>query len=188
MKKTLKYIILAILCTAAISCGKRYVPKPYGYVRGFIPDTAYTMFDYSGVCSFLLSNNAVVKARKDDKWSNICYPALKATIHCSYAPVKENLRELTDDAQEFVYNHSSIATAISEQAYFREKDRVYCVLYELDGNTASPCQFYITDSLSNFFRASVYFDCLPNRDSLQPSIDYLHTDIIRLIESFQWNK
>ena len=119
-------------------------------------------------------------------WINLYYPALDATIHCSYKPLNGNLRELTNDALEFVYKNASHATSIPERDYEHSEANVYGVLFDLEGNTASSCQFLLTDSIHHFFRASVYCNCPPNADSLAPVYDYLRTDVIRLIESFRW--
>ena len=178
------FVCLSALCLT--SCGKAYAPKPYGYVRYFVPDTAYRQFDYCGVCVFDKSDNAQAEPRQQQYWVNLRYPSLNAVVHCSYYPVQGNLRMLSDDAQEFVYKHTGKANAIKERGYDDEEHRVHGVFYTLEGNTASPFQFYLTDSVRHFFRAALYFECLPNQDSLQPSIDYMQQDMIRMIESLRW--
>lgn len=186
--------IVSILAVAAllVSCGKASAPKPYGYYRITVPDTAYVDFDKSYPTypyTFALSRNAVVKPREDVSepyWINLVYPALDATVHCSYKPVQNNLRELTDDALEFVYRNASFANAIPEQDYMHPEARVYGVLFDLEGNTASSCQFFVTDSTNHFFRASVYCNCPPNADSLAPVYEYLRKDVVKMVESFEW--
>ena len=141
--------------------------------------------------TFALSRNAVVQPRTDVSepyWINLYYPALDATIYCSYKPVNGNLRELTNDALEFVYRNASFATAIPEQDYAHPEASVYGVLFDLEGNTASSCQFFVTDSTRHFFRASVYCNCPPNADSLAPVYNYLRTDIIKMVETFEWTR
>ena len=166
------------------------VPKPYGYHRIDLPDTAYV--DFAGQFAsypynFALSSNAVVQPRNDEPyWINIYYPDFDATIHCSYKPIKKNLRELTNDALEFVYRNASFANAIPEQEYAHPEARVYGVLFDLEGNTASSCQFFVTDSVRHFFRASVYCNCPPNADSLAPIYQYLRTDVVKMVETFEW--
>ena len=177
-----------LLLFACASCSNNYTPRPYGYYRITTPDTAYTEF-LSPVYSFALSKNAVVQPRTDVSepyWINLYYPALDATIYCSYKPVQNNLRELTNDALEFVYRNASFATAIPEQDYAHPEASVYGVLFDLEGNTASSCQFFVTDSTRHFFRASVYCNCPPNADSLAPVYNYLRTDIIKMVETFEW--
>ena len=188
--------IVSILAVAAllVSCGKASAPKPYGYYRITVPDTAYVDFDKSYPTypyTFALSRNAVVKPRTDVSepyWINLVYPALDATVHCSYKPVQNNLRELTDDALEFVYRNASFANAIPEQDYMHPEARVYGVLFDLEGNTASSCQFFVTDSTNHFFRASVYCNCPPNADSLAPVYEYLRKDVVKMVESFEWKR
>lgn len=189
------------LCTILLaSCSAPTQPKPYGYVYIDTPDTAYLPFSAyrtaDSACpyaaypyDFALSRNAeVVSCSQPGEhfWINIHYPSLNTDIHCSYKPVRGNLRELTDDAVKFVYDHAIQASAIPEQAYEHPGARVWGVLYNLEGNTASSSQFFLTDSLHHFFRASVYSYCPPNADSLAPVYEYMQQDILRMIESFQW--
>ncbi|MBO7456803.1 MAG: gliding motility lipoprotein GldD [Paludibacteraceae bacterium] len=186
--------ILTLVVLACMACNRVSTPRPYGYYRIATPDTAYVDFAKSQgnyPYTFALSKNAVVEPRTDVNepyWINIVYPALNATIHCSYKPVRNNLRELTNDALEFVYRNASFATAIPERDYMHPEANVYGVLFDLEGNTASSCQFFVTDSTRNFFRASVYCNCPPNADSLAPVYQYLRTDIIKMVESFEWTK
>lgn len=186
-------VLLAVLMAVllGVSCGKRYVPRPYGYWRIEIPDTAYTAFAEDTLpYAFDLSDNAIAEPIKGDNgercWINVKYPTLNATLHCSYKPVKNNLGMLSDETQKFVYKHAMKAEAIPEQGYEHPEKHVYGVYYELQGNTASPIQFVLTDSTANFFRAALYFNARPNQDSIQPVLDYMRGDIIRMIESFEW--
>ena len=203
-----KFLIFNLAVVVLVSCTKTNTPKPYGYYRITVPDTAYIQFeDYSlspfhtasadrkniqlssYPYTFALSQNAIVKPRLDAEepyWINLFYPALDATIHCSYKPVHHNLRELTNDALEFVYRNASFANAIPEQEYTHPEANVYGVLFDLEGNTASSCQFFITDSTTHFFRASVYCNCPPNADSLAPVYEYLRTDVLKMVETFEW--
>lgn len=183
--------IFAIGLTLA-ACGKVSSPKPYGYYRITTPDTAYMPFSAQYPqfpYTFALSQNAEVQQRNEpgeQYWINLYYPALRATIHCSYKPVRNNLRELTEDALEFVYRNASHASAIPEREYAHPEADVYGVLFDLEGNTASSCQFFLTDSTRHFFRASVYCNCPPNADSLAPIYEYLRHDVVRLVETFEW--
>ena len=202
----LGWVIFPFLLLACVACNRVAIPKPYGYFRITPPDTAYTDFQsaitnhQSAITNhqspitnypytFALSRNAVVQPRTDQDepyWINLYYPALDATIHCSYKPLHGNLRALTNDALELVYHNASHASAIPERDYSRPADRVYGVLFDLEGNTASSCQFFLTDSVRHFFRASVYCNCQPNADSLAPVYNYLRMDVIKMIETFRW--
>ena len=72
----------------------------------------------------------------------------------------------------------------SEYSNFDKK--VYSKLFFFVGDSPSNIQFYLTDSLSNFLSASVYFNSRPNYDSLYPYIHYIRSDIKKIIESFDW--
>ena len=179
-------------CCVCTGCGRRSVPKPYGYFRIAIPDTAYVPYTPVGYpYAFALSANAEVRPHAHDGehyWVDVVYPSLNATIHCSYKPVRGNLRALSRDAQEFLYKHATVASAIPEQGFDNPDARVWGVYYELLGNTASPIQFYVTDSTHHFFRGSVYCNAVPNQDSLAPVYDYLREDVRRMMESFRWQQ
>ncbi len=192
--KTKRYIFFicyaCIIGMIASSCKDHYVPKPRGYYRIAIPDTSYTKLSAAQLpYVFDLSDNAQLNlhtAPTEKYWLDIIYPAFNARIHCTYYPIHNNLRELSDDAQNFVYKHAGKASAIPEQGFVNDDSHVYGVFYELMGNTASPYQFYLTDSTHHFFRGAVYFNATPNQDSLAPVINYLQHDVRRLMETFRW--
>lgn len=190
MKRVLSFALILLMVGVFGSCRRSVVPKPYGYFRIAIPDTAYTYCDLKGYpYQFRLSDNAFVVEREhsgDHYWIDIQYPAINATIHCSYKPVDNNLRALAKDAHEFLYSHSTVASAIPAQEYADDQRNVYGLYYELHGNTATPIQFYLTDSVGHFFRASVYCNTIPNQDSLAPIYDYLRQDARVIIESMIW--
>ena len=183
-------LLLGLLSLGCSACRRPSVPKPYGYVRLAVPDTAYRAYTGSVPFAFDLSRNAELALRREEGscWVDIRYPSLGTTLHGTYFPVRQNLDELTDDAVQLVYKHVAQATAIPEQAFENPERSVYGVLFRLQGNTASPYQFFLTDSVHHFFRGSVYCECRPNADSLAPVYDYLEQDIRRLIESWQWVK
>jgi len=189
-----KSVIICIVLATLTACGRVATPKPYGYFRISVPDTSYVPFETQFPrypYTFALSRNAVVQPRTDvdePYWINIYYPSFDATIHCSYKFVNHNLRELTNDALDFVYRNASFANSIPESGYAHPEADVYGVLFDLEGNTASSCQFFVTDSTRNFFRASVYCNCQPNADSLAPVYQYLRMDVIRMVESFEWKR
>ena len=185
------FYILSILALLLLSCSRPVAPKPYGYYRITLPEHSYQLFEQNSYpYSFLYSSSATIQPvqyENERYWINIVYPTLNASIHCSYKPVRGNLRQLTDDAWEFVFNHAIKASAIPEHAYENPEARTYGIFCELKGNTASPMQFFLTDSTRHFFRGAVYFNCVPNQDSLAPVIEYMQEDVLNLIETLRWN-
>lgn len=189
MRKIIQISLFMWCILVPIGCRKVSTPRPYGYYRIALPEAEYTAFELAKTYHFERSIYATPQAIKNNgegKWMNLHYDTLNADIHCSYMPVHANLRDLTDDAMEFVYKHVSQASAIPEREYANDEARVYGVFFTLQGNTASPYQFFLTDSTKHFFRGAVYCNCKPNADSLQPILEYLEHDIEHLIESFEW--
>lgn len=189
-----KLNIIAFLISSIFfySCGKASTPRPYGYFRVDIPSHQYVRFDSAALpYTFEKSTLAAVKpvTRKGENyWIDITYSHLKANIYCSYKPVKSNLFQLLKETHSIVYKHSIRADAITEKAFENPEKRVFGILYELTGNTASTAQFVLTDSLNHFFRGALYFDQIPNKDSIAPMAEYISRDIVRLMESFEWKK
>jgi gliding motility-associated lipoprotein GldD len=188
--KKISFILILLIAIVAVSCQRRTTPKPLGYFRIAIPDTAYAYTQLSGYpYTFKLSNNAYIDNNITDGevyWINIQYPSLNATIHCSYKPIQNNLRRLSHDALEFLYKHSTVASAIPVQEFANANNQVWGLYCELKGNTATPIQFVLTDSIEHFFRGSVYCNCIPNQDSLAPIYDYLRNDVRVIMESMKW--
>ncbi len=184
-----QHLIYLLTLVAMLSCGKAPTPKPYGYYRIAVPDTAYAIYhDASLPYSFALSSNAYVEKQDSAGWIDIVYPTLNAKIYCTYHPIKGNLRQLSDDANGFIYKHAVMANSIPEQGYEDPLRNVYGVFYDLKGNTASPLQIVLTDSTRHFFRAALYYYATPNQDSLQPVTDYMRADIRHLVETLQWTE
>lgn len=184
----LSVVVLAIMCVA---CTRPSAPKPYGYFRIAIPEHEYisSASQRSDLpFTFALSSHAAIQNADsaNHQYFNIQYPTLNATIHCSYLPIHHNLAGLLADANEMVYSHTVKASAIPEQEYVDSANRVFGMLYELQGNTATPAQFYLTDSTRHFLRCAVYVNTIPNQDSLAPIIDYLRMDVRTMMESLRW--
>ena len=78
-----------------------------------------------------------------------------------------------------------MAAAISESVYINEKYKVYGLLYDYEGITATSTQFYLTDSVNHFFRGALYFNTEVT-DSLLPINNFLKEDIKHMIETFKW--
>ncbi len=183
-------ILLIPFIFFVFSCSN-YSPKPQGYFRIELPERQYTNFEENPHFSFDISSIAIaVKDSEDNKnWFNIVYPDFKATIYCSYLPIAPQfLSEMTEDSRKLVYKHVVKADVISEQIYSNPEYNVYGTIYSLEGDVASPFQFYLTDSVSDFFRASLLFDAVPNQDSIAPVLNFVKEDIIKMIESFRWEK
>ena len=86
-----------------------------------------------------------------------------------------------------VMKHIPKASSIENKIYENPEKRIYGLTYTIAGvDAASPYQFYLTDSTKHFIRGALYFNTIPNNDSLAPVIEFLKEDINHLIETFEW--
>lgn len=188
MKKIVVLLFLSTLFVVYSCNNNKGNPKPREYFRISFPEKSYNQYIADAPYTFKYPNYAIVTLDKDANtepfWININFPNQKAKIHCSYKNVDDNLDELLDDSRTLVYKHVVKAEAIDE--IIIEKENVYGILYKIKGNAATPAQFYVTDSVNHFLRASLYFNVHPNKDSLAPVIDFILTDIDTLINSIEW--
>ena len=174
-----------------ISCKQDYTPKPHGYFRIDFQEKSYHMLDSAGL-PYNFEIPAYSKVVPDiDRlaeafWVNLKIPAHKAELNLSYKKIENNLEQLTEDSRKLAYKHDVKADAINEKIFVNPAKKVYGTIYLIDGNAASPLQFYLTDSTKNFLRGALYIREVPNIDSLRPVIDFLTPDIIRLIETTEW--
>jgi len=126
---------------------------------------------------------------KEPGWFNIEFPAYNAKIYLTYKDIKNDFDDLMEQTYKMnVKNHITKADAINEQVFNNPDNKVYGILYDLKGNTASSVQFYVTDSINHYLRGSLYFSAEPNADSLAPVIDFFREDIIHLVETLKWSK
>ena len=93
---------------------------------------------------------------------------------------------MLEDTRKIVYKHSVRADGIAEKVFNHPEKNVHGILYDLKGNTASSLQFVLTDSTHHFFRGALYFNNVPNKDSIAPMAEYIREDVINLMESFEW--
>jgi gliding motility-associated lipoprotein GldD len=180
-----------ILFVLLSSCSNNYTPKPTGYLRIEPPLPHYTTVKPSGKSfSFLMSDIASLDIKKSsdmDFGFNINYPVLNATLYCSYFKISAHeLSVNEEECRNLIGKSAKNVDAISEHLYTNKDSKVYATVFFIAGETISPVQFMLTDSVSNFFRAALYYDCTPNIDSLAPVTEYLKKDIYTIIESFHW--
>lgn len=180
--------LMALLLIA--SCGQPAVPRPAGYFRIDLPEKSYIHFESPCYYSIEYPEYAKVNLHPsiatDTCWMDIEFPSFKATIHLTYFDLQGNLASLTESSRELAYKHTIRAEAIDEKIWADDSARVYGMLYDLKGNTASAVQFFMTDSVRHYLRGSLYFMAQPNEDSLMPVINFLRDDIIHLIETLNW--
>lgn len=181
-----------------IGCSEKYTPKPRGFFRIDFPEKTYHPLPAGFPYSFDVPDYAKITAITDNSekpyWINITIPSNKADIHISYYSLANQqvssriqLNEFMEESHTLAYKHSIKADAIQEQVFMNPAEKVYGLIYRIEGNAASPMQFFLTDSTNHFLRGALYIREVPNIDSIKPVIDFLEPDIIRIIESTTWN-
>lgn len=182
----------AIIFNSCDDDDSAYSPKPRGYVRIDFPEKKYTTFETD--CPFEFEIPAYSKMilnrtkNADPCWYNLEFACLKATLHLSYKPITNNLDKYLEDSHEIANKHQIKATGVDEIPVVRDSARVYGLVFDIAGNTASSVQFYLTDSTKHFLRGSLYFNAVPNTDSLKIVVDFLKKDILHLINTTSWKK
>lgn len=187
------------------SCGddddKIYSPKPKGYFRIDFPEKKYRSYDSLTECNFEIPEYSYIQTNKQQgvnvdtgryansnpHWINLLFPKYKATVNITHLSVNNNLNVFLEDSRFFAFSkHTVKATGIDETMVIRDSAKVYGLLFDIAGNTASSVQFYLTDSTKHFLRGALYFNSVPNVDSLKIVIDFIRKDILHLVQTTNW--
>ena len=184
-------VLIALSCLT--SCEEAYSPKPAGY-----PRVAYPQRENYGTfteCTHSIHLPDYVKLTKEAGrgsegatcFYNLNFTGLNATLHISYLDITspQKFEEMLDDAHTFAYKHSVKAEDIIVKYKQLSPDK-HSVTYSIQGNTASPYQFLVTDSVQHYVRGALYFNSKPNKDSTQPILEYVLTDIDSMLSTLVW--
>lgn len=189
------YCLLSVAFLSFLSaCGgddeETIAPKPRAYFRLAFPEKKYVKYD--SVCPFTFEMPVYASMDNDKNagaepcWINFNFPTLHATVHLSYEPINNNLDKYLDNTYVLVAKHTIKASGINEEVVSRDSAKVYGLIYNIGGNAASQIQFFLTDSTENFIRGALYFNAVPNTDSVHPAMEFIKEDIYHMIETFQW--
>ena len=174
----------SLLFLFLFSCNNDYTPKPRAYFKLDLPKKEFLIFEND---DFLFSFPSYAKVEIDKKshFLNVNFTKFSGKLHTTFVELDNNLLDHIEQSRSLAYKHNNQADIISEQVYIDQKNNVYGMLYDYEGVTATSTQFYLTDSLENFFRGSLYFNTEIN-DSIIPINNFIKNDIRFLIESFRW--
>ena len=186
-------LLLIVLALLIVSCNPHHIPKPRGFLRIDLPENhVYFPAQFQNIATFDMSVHAQLEEKQNTQksiWFNISYPEWNGKLFLSYFHLNDtSLMPLTEDARRFAYKHSVKATSIQESVFAFPYKHVHGMVYEVGGNTASAIQFFATDSVEHFILGSLYINAEPNRDSLNPVINYISQDILHMIETLEWIK
>jgi len=193
-----KTLIILFITTIFVGCGEKHTPKPRGFFRIGFPEKHYHSLSQDFPYTFEIPEYSKVvhdsRNPEKDAWINVVFPENNAEVHISYyniqkseKPRPEILAEFMEESFELAYKHSIKANAIEEQVFMNPGRNVYGTVYRIKGNAASPMQFFLTDSTEHFLRGALYIRATPDIDSLRPVIDFLEKDVVRIIETTNWD-
>ncbi len=195
MNTFLKILFITVSLVVLTSCGNDdddeiSIPKPKGYFRIDMPKKEYRVYDSLCPYSFDMPLYSFIDNDKhkgaDPCWLNLHFPKFNAQVHLSYKIITNNLDTILEQSRDFAIKHQIKATGLEETVIIRPEAKVYGLVYDIAGNTASNLQFYLTDSTHHFIRGALYFNSVPNIDSQKVVIDFIRKDVERMITSFKW--
>jgi len=195
-----RYCFLVFIVSILCSCGdeQSFIPKPRAYPKVEYPTKAYQIFD-KDYCNMSFEFPVYANVERDtsffeDKpsnpcWFNLLIPQFNCYLYCTYSKINNSgeFSKLIDDAFVLAYEHDKKANFI-EDALITNENGLGGIEFSLSGPAATPYQFFITDTTSNFLRASLYFKTKVQPDSLKPIIDFVKMDMKNLIRTFKFNE
>lgn len=192
-KSLFNLMTASLLMMTLFACGDdKTTPKPSTFLRLDIKNEGFVKYQSNCGYSFDVDKLFKVKDVVDENGHLTCHKdldfgKLNGVMNFSYIEMNRPLKDYIDYALDKMESHKVRATAIDDTTFLFPQKRVFGTLFSLKGDVASPFQFYLTDSTQHFASGVVYFNSIPNYDSLRPSLDYLKKDIVRMIETFSWN-
>ncbi len=191
--------IFCLFIFVFFSCNNKqsYIPKPRAYPKIDFPISTFYDTLNTKDCPlvlvypeyFIYKQQVDIHDTKSQNtcWFNLHFDKWKADVYFTYHEINKEVtfQNLVDDAFSMAHEHTVKAEYISEKRIATENG-VGGILFDFDGPSASPLQFFATDTVNHFLRGSLYFDSKVVPDSLQPMINYLKVDIVNIIESIRW--
>ena len=169
------------------SCDSTITPKQSAF---FAPEFGASSHNsFTTECNYSFSKNKIARIEYlDNCYFNIVYDNLNAKIFFSSININNNFSDIIKVFDERIIENSSNVTEVKVSEYTDDQILVYSRMFNYVGNAPSNLHFYLTDSTSNFLAGSLFFNTEPNYDSLLPYINYIRSDVRKLIENFEWNK
>ena len=179
----MKSRLLLFLLVLLLSCNNDYTPKPKALIKLDFPKKEYERIAINCPFDFEFPVYSKLKKKNNNCLIDIVFPNQNGVLYLSYFELENNLDEHAKQSQKLAYKHN--VNANSPQFYVNDSLKVYGVLYDYNGMSATAAQFYLTDSVNHFFRGALYFNTEIN-DSILPINNFLKFDVKHLIETFRW--
>ena len=193
-------VCVFLILVLAAGCGEETssLPKPRSFPRVLYPAGDMEPFKLE-VCPFSFSKPSYTVVERDTVyfdekplnpcWFDIVTPSLNGRVHLSYYPVTSlaEFEKHRDDAYTLVGKHNIVANYIDEVPISRPKSDVTGFAFDIDGDVASPFQFFVTDSTSHFLRGALYVQAKASSDSLAPIYQFLREDALEVLKTLEWD-
>ncbi|MBW3469243.1 gliding motility lipoprotein GldD [Arthrospiribacter ruber] len=191
MRRVIATLILISLLSA---CQGDYFPKPKGYNRIDLPEREFTQLEKDKPYTFEHSVHSIVEPDSfnlaEKYWINLNYRDLGGKVHLTYLQLDtkdKDVKAVLNDAINLTAKHQVKAYGIDESVGLTPNGYT-AVVAELSGEVPTQFQFFVTDSTKNFLRGALYFDTAMKNDSLAPSIEYIKTDMVHLMNTLEFKK
>lgn len=189
----MKILLLLASLLLLFSCTEEtFIPKPPTHLAVDLPPHSYNKFADSTNYTFEISKLWSKRVSFKEQDSLIIYlgKEIDGDLHFQYLKID------TANPLSFHLNktfakidfHKVRAKQLKDTTFIFKDKKVYGGFYEFIGNSATNFQFYLTDSSNHFIRSELLIRRKPNYDSLQPTLNYIKTDLFHLINTFEWQK
>lgn len=199
MREAAYAMLLGLSLALGASCVEETstLPKPRAYPRVEFPTGQPAAFALE-VCPFTFARPSYTRVERDTTyfdeapahpcWFDLVTPRLNGRVHFSYYPIdsEDAFDDLRDDAFDLAGKHTIVASYIDEQAISRPEANVSGFAFDIEGDVASPFQFYVTDSTRHFLRGALYVNAQARADSLAPVYAFLRDDLLEVVETLAW--
>ena len=182
--------LLLIFFTLFFSCVESNLPKQSAFLRIEFPEPNYIALKEIKIpIDFYYNLSAAnINVINPEKFS-LNYPKMNLVVDISLNEITkaEDLENKFRDFSLTLETHSKKSNGMFVREYEDVDNRVYAKIFEMRGDVASPIQFYLTDSISNFINGSLNLKFKSKYDSIFPTIQYVKNDILVLVESLNWS-
>jgi gliding motility-associated lipoprotein GldD len=190
-------LVQTLFVFTLLSCNSEYsAGKKKGYFKIDFPEKKYKQFNQPGYpytfeypeYARVIKDTTFFDDKAGDWWINIDFPRFDGRIYVSYKPINaENVFDsLVRDGFKMAYKQNVDVSTGIEDSLIQTPNGVEGLYFSLKGNTATANQFFLTDSTRHFFRGALYFNAVPNEDSLGIVNEFLKKDLLHLINTLRW--
>jgi len=208
------FLFFSSISLLLFSCNSPYVSKKRGYFNIELPKRSYQQFaregfpysfEYPAYANIIKDTTFFDTNPENPYWVNIDFPQFHSRIFLSYKIIggkalykikqsdgtyKDSLGtnyfdKIVNDAFTLTNKNNVVSNSIND-SLIHTSNGISGVFFKVGGNAATSKQFFLTDTVKNFIRGALYFDVVPNADSLKPVQDFLQVDMDHIINTFKW--